>query len=226
MGTGNAEAKDVLKRALAPLFNSPGQKPKSADRLKIARVLDRDYHRVPVLGPPQIDQTASTEELDVVWSRHTIESLFLDVSCLSAWLLSAFSGHAKAPSEADLTLWVTEAIAAADLDPALCKDAAIHLAGAWLRQKPLGQASAEGALVTAHRDAEAAVKKEPGVWQQGHDRATFILGRVRDKVELPLQDRVPSTIDNLVRRSKAGGVIAHSLLIPAEVRAVLDFMVQ
>ena len=226
MGTGNAAAKDVLKRALAPLFNSPGQKPKSADRIKIARVLDRDYHRAPSLGPPQIDQTANTEEMDVVWSRHSIESLFLDASCLSAWLMSAFSGHAKAPSEADLTLWVTEAIAAADVDPALCTDAAIHLAGAWLRQKPLGQASADGAYVTAHRDAEAAVKKEPAVWQRGHDRATFVLGQVRDRVPLPLQNRVPSTIDNLVRRSKAGGLMAPSRIIPAEVRAVLDFMVQ
>lgn len=70
------------------------------------------------------------------------------------------------------------------------------------------------------------MKKEPEVWQRGHDRATFILGRVRTKAELSLQNRVPSTIDNLVRRSKTGGLMAPSLLIPAEVRAVLDFMVQ
>ena len=225
MGTGNAEAKDVLKRALAPLFNSPGQKPKSADRIRIARVLDRDYHRTPSLGPSRIDQAANTEELDVVWSRHSIESLFLDASCLSAWLQLALNGQAKAPTLADLTLWATEAIAAADVDLTLCSDAAIHLASAWLRQKPLGQAPADGAVVTAHRDAMEAVKKEPAVWQRGHERATFVLGRVRARVDLSLQNRVPSTIDNLVRRSKTGGVIAPSLL-PAEICAVLDFMVQ
>lgn len=225
-GADNAEAKSVLKKAIAPLFNAPGQKTKSSDRVKLARVLDRDYHRTPILGPAEVDPATNIEELDVVWSRHSIESLFLDTPILHAWLRASLAGHAKAPSDAKLLRWIEEAIAAANEDPRLCKDAAAHLASAWLRDKPLGQAAQTQAFIRAVKDAEDAVKNQPEIWQRGHDRATFILDHTRKRLDKSVQNRVPSTIDAMIRRGKPGSLVAPSTLIPAEVRSVLDFMVQ
>lgn len=225
-GADNAEAKDVLKRALAPLFTTPGQTPKSAELVKLARILDRDYHRTPIVGPSQLDPATNIEEFDVVWSRHSIESLFLDVPILSAWLSASLGGHPKAPSEAELTQLITEAVIAANQDPNLCNHAALHLAAVWLRQKPLGQAGQSEAIVQAHRDANTTVKKEPEIWQRGHDRAEFIFALIRTRLDPSVQNRIPSTIDAMIRRGKPSALVAPSTLIPAEVRAVLDFMVQ
>ena len=115
---------------------------------------------------------------------------------------------------------------AANQNPQLYQGAALHLASAWLRDKPLGQAAKSQAFINAAHDAEEAVKREPEIWQRGHDRATFILDHIRKRLDISVQNRIPSTIDAMIRRVKPGSLVTPSTLIPAEIRSVLDFMVQ
>ncbi|WP_044247079.1 ATP-dependent nuclease [Chondromyces apiculatus] len=219
-GVDNAEAKDVLKKAIAPLFkDSPGSGP-----VRIIRILDRDYHRTPTIASPQLDKAAGIEEVGLVWSRHSIECLFLDKTHLTAWIRQSLPASPAAPSEAQLLQWVEEAIEAANRDDILCRDAAFHLAPVWIRLKPASQATTTKAFYDACQQAEQEVRSHPEVWQQGHARADFILKRVREKLPLPLQNKVKSDIPNVVRAKVSAAPLVASTLIPDEVRKLLDYM--
>jgi predicted ATPase len=216
----NADAKDVFKKALAPLASAGA----GAEPVRIVRVLDRDYARQPSF-PAQPDTTAAgIEELAVVWSRHSIESLFLDPPCLGAWLRFTLQGRPLAPAAADLEAWIAEGIASADADPTLNRAAAEQLFLLAVRKLTVGQLGSDKALIDARREAEARVAKEPAVHQRGKDRAKHVLGYVRGKLPASLQNRVRGDIADVIAYATGASVLAGTALIPDEIRRLLDYL--
>jgi hypothetical protein len=214
----NAAAKDVLKKALAPLTAAgTGGEP-----VRIVRVLDRDYHRAPAQGPEQGD--ANLKEYDVVWSRHSIESLFLDPPCLAAWLRLALEGRPGGPTAADLQRWVAEGIASADADAELVRSAAEQIFTIALRKLTLGEAGSTKKIVDARRDAEAQVASEPRVFQNGRQRARHVLSYVRGKLPAPLQNRVRSDVADVVRYTPSANILTAPALVPPEIEALLKYL--
>lgn len=218
-GASNAPAKDVLKKAIAPLFPAL----QSGELVRIVRVLDRDLHRQPVSGPAATDPKAHVEELDVVWSRHSIESLFIEPARLAAWIRPCLGSGPDVPPEADLLGFVAEAITAADADADLRQEAVLQLAPLSLRGKSLAQAQTAQAFNDSLRDARKMVESAPEVWQRGHDRAHFVLTRVRERLPRSLQNRVYRDIERIIR-AYPGPALNASVLIPDEIRSLLDHM--
>lgn len=216
----NADAKDVLKKALAPLATAGA----ASDPVRIVRVLDRDYHRAPVLGPEQGDGSAGIREFPVVWSRHSIESLFLDPPCLAAWLRFGIEGRPQAPSIADLERWVAEGVTSANGDAQLNRKAADQLFALELRKLTVGQLDSDKALVHARQQAEARVLAEPEVYQNGRARARHVLACVRTRLASPLQNRVRSDVADLLRYAPSASTLGTPALIPPEIDELLKYL--
>jgi len=216
----NADAKNVLKKALAPLADAAA----GSEPVRIVRVLDRDYHRTPKLGPEQGDE--SIKEYDVVWSRYSIESLFLTPPCLSAWLRLALEGQPKAPSAADLEVWVAEAIAAANSDAGLNRKAAAQILARELYELTLAKFNPKNTkdVSQALQKAEAKVEAEPDVYQQGKARADRVLAHVRKKLHSSIQNRVRSDLADVVRYAPSPSVLTAPALIPPEIEELLKYL--
>ena len=208
-GVSNAEAASVLAKVLTPkIFPSlrPGEK------VLIVRALDSDAER------PQEFSTrtpsAHIEETRVVWSRYSIESLFLDTECLVGWLSAVLSGTTIA--ETQLRTHVVEALAAADKDDSLQEEAMIARARAYRKQS----LSADDANKKAFQDVGAA----PGVWQHGRKRAAFVLKHLRASLAANLQNRVSGTIPKLLQVAPIERLGKLDVLVPEEIRNLLDLM--
>jgi hypothetical protein len=220
-GTGNLHAKEVLKRALLPVFQ---QLPQS-ELIRVVRILDRDYSRLPKLEA-QRDNAAHYEELEVIWSRHSIESLFLEPECLADWLDAALKVPER-PAALDrgaLLLLAKKAIEAADSDPELHQAAVEQLA------PRLVQGRTNQDITEAIQEAHQKVKNEPAIYQRGHDRDHFVLGHIRqallsDPQTKRLANRVRRDVAQLVSESLLGpNLLLPPALIPPEIKQVLDFM--
>lgn len=220
-GTGNLTAKDVLKVALLPVFKQlpPGE------RIRVVRLLDRDTGRTPG-SELRRDDEAHYEELDQVWSRHSIESLFLDPECLTDWLHAALAVPER-PAVLDrpavLSL-VQAAVAAADGDDEMNQEAVAQL----MPRLVTGRSNMD--MTRAIAEARARVKTEPAVLQRGHDRARFVLNHIRGAL---LAEGTTRGLARLVRRDIAQIVVHTQLrpnlllppaLFPPELKQVLDFM--
>jgi predicted ATPase len=216
----NADAKDVFKKALAPLASTGA----GVEPVRIVRVLDRDYTRQPAFPPQPDTTTPGIEELSVVWSRHSIESLFLDPPCLTAWLRLSLLGRPLAPSTADLEAWVAEGVAAANADAALTEAAAEQLFLLAIRKLTVGQLDSNKALVEARREASARVAKDPDIYQRGKDRAKHVLGYVRGKLPVSLQNRVRGDIADVIAYTTGATVLTGTALLPDEIRTLLDHL--
>ena len=220
-GTPNIKAKDVFKKALEPIFK---QLP-VGEQVRVVRILDRDYGRPPKLEH-QKDEKAHYEELDVVWSRHCIESLFLDPECLTDWLDAALRDP-KRPAELDRTAvlkLVQAAVAAADKDPDLNQDAANKVL------PNLVDGRTDHHIMKAISAAKTTVESEPAIYQRGKDRAKFVLDHVRQAL---FADPQTKRLANRVRRDIAQivddtplrpNLLLPTALIPLEIKRVLNFM--
>ena len=99
----------ILTPALFPKINA-------RHPVRAAMALDRDFVREQ--KPAEIkDMAPHLKAIEVVWSRHCIESLFLEPACLLAWLSSYL------PTDGAVPQVIEQAIEAANADTAL-KDAA------------------------------------------------------------------------------------------------------
>jgi predicted ATPase len=208
-GVGNAGIPAGLAQLLTPqVFSFPDQR----EPLKIVNVLDRDYSREPTFRVN--DQVTHLELLDVVWSRHSIESLFLTSPCLASWLLAALG-----PSEVgrdDLERIIDAAISDADRDRKLLYDAQDGL-----RQVLLSRGTKLPDAVKQSRDTADA---GPATWQKGKDRAAFILRRVREALPLPLQRRVSNSIADILDAAAGSVRDGDPHAVPEEIRQLLDHL--
>ena len=222
-GVGNAKAQAVLGAVLTPkLFPALTSK----ESVRALCVFDRDAERTPGLRSIKSFTRAHFEASELVWSRYSIESLFLEPGCLSAWLSSLLPAGAVA--EPDLIKYVEEGIAKANADKDLLDEAEIRLMIAKVRATKGGDDEPRKQLVAA--DALRLAKKDvvtaPHVWQNGKDRARVILAHVR--AALPrndLKNAVRGNVLLLVEAASVDKLGDTMVLLPEEIRGLLDHMV-
>jgi predicted ATPase len=212
-GVGNAVAPRVLRKVLTPeLFpRIDARRP-----VRAAMALDRDYVREPKLAVAT-EVAPHFKAIEAIWSRHCIESLFLEPPRLTGWLLPYV-----ATDPAALQRIVAQAIDAADADRAL-EDAAYE--GRYpFHRRPDAQdrIATEKAAGKATRDE---IRAQPATWQPGKKRAAFILERVR--AGLPKEDRrkLRGSLVDLMAGAAASSTGDPTVLVPEEIRIFLDLLV-
>jgi hypothetical protein len=213
-GVGNAPVAKLLEKILTPsLFPKvDAQRP-----VRAAVALDRDFSRD--AKPAQVrDVAPHFQAIDAVWSRHCIESLFLDPPCLVAWLEPMVGLPA-----ADLRPIVEHAVQAADGAQEL-DDAAVDGRLAFHRRSD-PKSKMMPAEPLARKRARQEVRAEPATWQPGKKRASFILAHVREALEGEARKRLRGGLIEILEASEAGATGDATVLVPAEIRAFLDLMV-
>lgn len=219
-GADNAQARDLLERALAPLLEQDKQEP-----FRVVRVLDGDGVRSPQMGPTEVRGKTRMENFDVVWSRYSIESLFLEPACLEAWIWLAFEATGKAPPpRGDLARWVEEALAAADADATLNRAAVMRQLSRLLSEESIKQVDRDQRVAQLMRQAERDVSTRPAFFQRGHDRSEYVLAEIRKRAPLALQNKVRHDIAGLVRGARVDSYLSSPALIPAEIGQLLDHL--
>jgi predicted ATPase len=205
-GVDNAPAPGLIEK----LFSSPLlPELKPSENMMVARIRDRDYDREPCLD---IEKGVQVWRLEKVWSRHSIESVWLDEETLSALLLVALGPDVK-DCIAEL---VKAAISDADVNVELLDSAADDLTEC-LRKSRLF----EGKAAAVH--ARSRVRGDPKVWQHGKDRADFILCHIRSRLPLPLQKKVRSSIAKILQGIPTEDL--GSIMVPSEIKTLLDKLV-
>jgi len=213
-GVGNVSAQAVLGSVLSPrIFPNLSEKRK----VRAVCVLDRDAERIPGRRAIQNLSNEQFEAVEQIWSRYSIESLFLDTDCLFAWI------RLRVPvgvmSDGDLQIAVEAAKQEADRDQNLDDAAVDAIERVELRKG--GKTLAE-----AKKEARACARAEPTVWQRGRARAGFMLGLIRKSLPTGHQNKVRSTLADLVEiplESIQSGDIDR--LVPKELRDLLDWLV-
>jgi hypothetical protein len=211
-GVGNINARTVLAAVLTPtLFPTLH----SGERVRALCVLDRDATRTPGRRTVKELTRPQFEASELVWSRHSIESLFLSPDCLFAWLRVALP--VEAADDATLRITVGKAVAAADAAQELEDPAVDALMRAKLNEgEKLSNATAE---------ARKIVRADPATWQRGRSRAHFVLSEVRKSLPSKHQNRVRSSVSDLIdgcADAVQGGPLDQ--LIPAEIRELFEVM--
>jgi hypothetical protein len=222
-GTGNASAQGVLGAVLTPtLF--PALKVK--ETVRAVCVFDRDAHRTPGLRPVKPLTKGHFEAFELVWSRYSIESLFLEPGCLAGWLARLLP-PGSVPEE-ELRRLVAEGISRADKDPQLLDEAeALQLVAKLRPRDDHGDGGRKQMTPSdALKAAKAAVHGQPEVWQKGKERARFVLGHVRKSLSAKLQSHLPTRLDKLIETAAADRLGDPAVLVPSEIRELLDLMVK
>jgi AAA ATPase domain len=209
-GSGNRGMAKVLLNLIARVAPATT----STEPLRVVTVLDRDHQRAPGMSEDEAKGAVMARLL--VWSRHSIESLFVTPPILAEWLRAWLDEHAPA----DLDERIAVALAAADRDEDLNREAQAQLQVALLRHGSRG----EHEIVRAFREADQRVRDDPATWQRGKDRAQFVLRRIREGLGHAAGRQLPTDIATLldgVDLSRFGLVEPP---IPPEIRDLLDWM--
>ena len=218
---------DRIAELLARLINHDvvvARGPQGA--FKVLVVLDRDYTRTPGVTEPGIGEqgTQRVEATTLVWSKYSLESLFLDPPVLARWV-RAFAGAA---TPVDLDAVIEGATRAADADLALCTDASDrlvpHLLKAELKSDRDEALTGDRKLLRALELAREIVRQDPSTWQRGKDRGRLVLGKVREQIELPRRNQFPTNIIDLILKTDLNQIGDAEAAIPIEVRQLLDRM--
>lgn len=205
-GVSNAPAPEFIERlfssSLLPRFED-------GDILRIASALDRDYDKAP---GHQIHRGPQVERIERIWSRHSIESLFIEVDILESLLFAAL-GPSAPP---DLVDRIREAITAADADEDLREGASDEFAEVLrrTRQHP-GKA--------ANQEARRRVRANPEIWQRGKDRAEFVLRHIRSTLPVQVQNKVRASIAKVLE-SIPPEQLQH-VIVPPELVELIDELV-
>lgn len=219
-GSGNANLGGLLSRLVR---NDVVRAGAQNQPFEVIVVLDRDYERVSGFTVENRDLVTLTT---LVWPVHSLESLLTSPTVLLQWL-KAFLGD-RCPE--DMQSRVVEAISEADRDEELLASAISYLTThAILAQQRRGVAlgAAHGkAIVDATQAAQRQVRAEPAIWQQGKDRATFILQKIRDGLSGTAQGRFPTDICNLIGRTNLNRIGESIMALPITVVDLLDRMTQ
>lgn len=206
-GSGNAPALKALERVIQPKI-FPGLQ--HGRPVRIYLLLDRDRSRVP---GTRSSKTGRVESTEVVWGRHSVESLFLEPDVLAMWLAACLPEGGT--SEATLREYVAEALTVVDAEHSLLDPAATDLAGELLRP---GGVKFQDAM----KQALAKVRAEPAIWQKGRDRARRILELVRGKLPHSERRHVRATIADQLADAGRERLSNPSAAVPADVRALLE----
>jgi predicted ATPase len=210
-GVGNVSAKGVLERVLTPkLFvNLDAKRP-----VRAALVLDRDWSREPQRAQLRQSQP-HLFSIEAVWSRHSIESLFLDVECLAEWL----APHLPGTSHEELRSMLQVALSNVDTDQEL-EDQAID-GRTPVHRRPDKTTQQQATDKAAHKLARDEVRKEPEVWQHGKSRAKRVLEELRKQLDAQ-GARLRGSLLDLVERAPSDKIGDPHKAIPDEIRRLLD----
>jgi len=210
-GVGNTSAQGVLKALLTPdLFPEL----KTAAPVRAALVKDRDWSR-DFKAPSSRELAPHLFVVEATWSRHSIESLFLDPSCLSAWLAPNLK---LAPDQ--LASLITAAVDKANHDRTL-EDQAVDGRRAFHRRpNKLNQMLSEDA---ANKLAREEVRQSPVTFHHGRDRSKVILQALRN--DLP-QEAGPlrGSLVEIIQQMERNQLPDLQSAIPQEIRDLLNLM--
>lgn len=223
-GAGNDKVVDLLQRLLvSPVWAAPQGVPP----FKAVTVLDRDYARPPGFLIKKKDAPLVHSEL--VWSMHSIESIFMTVKVLGYWA-KAFAGVC-APT--DLEDVIAQALAQVDDDESLKAEAVDQLMLRLLKRPLTNAMGVELAVNTdSHRSLAMVKAREqfealgPAVLQRGKDRATKVLGVIRSHISQPKQNSFPTDVIKLIDRVDLNEISDPVAAIPQELLDLLDWMVE
>ncbi len=212
-GVGNVKAQGVLGAVLSPTVFPDLAAPKA---VRAVCVLDRDAEREPGFRVlPQITRD-HFEARELVWSRYSIESLFLEPARLSAWIAASLPEGAV--PDADLQAMVARGIADADKDAELNDAAEVSLQLTKVRSKQMR-------IDEALKEAKKEVRAAPGVYQNGRDRARVVLRSVRDALPSnQLKNLLRVSIQGLLEVASPDRLGERSSAVPQEIRDILDYM--
>lgn len=216
-GVGNSNITTLLRKLLTP---SMFPKIDAADPVRAAVALDRDWVRT----SKKVTVTSVAQYLriiDTIWSRYSIESLFLEPAVLAGWLLPHLDRAGVAVDAETLQAAIAEAIRAADEDQTLNDQAIDGRMPVHRRPDAENKINTEkGALAKARDEIRAA----PAAWQSGKPRAAFVMAQVRrglGKAGHPLR----GGLCDLIANASTDSLGDPTLLVPDEVRAFLDALV-
>lgn len=213
-GVGNVSAKGVLQRVLSPdLFPTL----QSRDVVRIVLVRDRDFTREPTRSEWRAEKS-QFEVLDMVWSRHSIESLFVSRECLSAWF-EPLLGEAHSLR---LGGAIDGAIKQANTERILEDEAIDGLRRAYRRADEDGKALTDDKALKRARDE---ARRAPEIWQRGKDRAAKVMEMLRADLGATARALRGSMVD-IIDHASPNSVVHVDDAIPAEVRALLDALVK
>ena len=190
-----------------------------AGGFSVVVVLDRDHVRTPGVTSTT-DQ--GVQEVTLVWSRHSLESLLLEPATLEAWVRARVGSAAPQ----DLNARILEALREADADEELCETARQQLTAGLLRGE---LTDADGRVlggdqkvIHAMRRAREQVAQEPAVWQRGKDRARKVLGALRLHIAVPARNQFPTDILRLLQDVDLNTIGDGQAAVPPEIGALLD----
>lgn len=210
-GVGNVSAQGVLNALLTPaLF----PKLETGVPVRAALVKDRDWSRES--KPPSNKQLAPyLVVLETTWSRYSIESLFLDPTCLGVWLAPNLD-----LAHDELATLLEAAVKKADQNQEL-EDQAVDGRRAVHRRPDADRKMLDE--TTANKLAREEVRQNPAVFQHGRDRSRVILQALRDSLPKeagPLRGSIVEIIERMERNQLSDIQRA----IPPEIRTLLDLM--
>ncbi|HEY8377356.1 MAG TPA: ATP-binding protein [Nannocystis sp.] len=205
-GTGHVPGIAALRKVIQPKV-FPGLD--SAEPVRLVLVRDRDRDRSPGLTSKTEGRVISTE---VVWSRHSIESLFLDPGLLAQWL--AASMPAGGTDEARLRQLVEEELPAVDQMPELNEPAVSELVPILLRE------SGER-IERCVKEAQRLVREDPAAYQKGRDRARCLLARVQSRLPAKEQKFIRKSIADELAEARIERLSNPDAAVPEELRRLL-----
>jgi predicted ATPase len=205
VGVGNVSTKGVLERLLSPAVvpNIGAARP-----VRVALARDSDGERDP--HPVQHKRLKPhLDSVEVVWSRYSIESLFLEPALVESWV-GAHLSPGRLTSAA-----VQRALAAADGDRDL-QDAAEDARIKYHRRRD--EAGKALTVQTARSRARAEVRADPARFQPGKRRAAFVLEAIRKHLGADGQS-LRGTLVDLVEGAERTRVSASA--VPQEIAEFL-----
>jgi predicted ATPase len=209
-GVGNVSTRGVLERVLTPslFLNLDARR-----AVRAALVMDRDWTREPKKAQ-LLRARPHLYSIEAVWSRYSIESLFLETPCLVEWLAPWLPGI----DLLTLRKRVDEAIAEVNGDRALADQAADGRYPVHRRPDSAGKMMQEAA---AMKVARAEVRAEPAVWQHGKTRASRLLQTLRTSLG-PQGTKLRGSLLDILSRTPTDQISDPRAAIPDEIRGFLD----
>lgn len=218
-GKGNRQIADFLTKLVSKNLLS-SRHAADVKPFEAIVVLDRDYERLDPEQSPQAGVSLETR----IWSRHSLESLFLEPNCLATWV-TAYLGD-KAPK--DLRSVFLRLIEDANADTELNIRARLEMTKQRLMAVARGGTSILKNEVWSEVSggAQSAVSAEPAVWQRGKDRAAWVLRKLREELPPPARAQFPTDIVRIVNEADLDRIADYRDAIPKELLELLDRMVE
>lgn len=189
--------------------------------MRIVVVLDRDHARNPGVRTHKHDGVV---EIEVVWGRHSIESVLLDPAVLAAWI-GAMLGE-FAPQ--DLPSRIEQALVLANesqvLNDAACEQLAAQLVTGELFDEHGTPLSGAQKFVHAQRRARELVRSAPEVWQHGKSRAATVLGELRRELPTRQRNQFPTDILRLLERVDVHQLASPAGAVPSSIGELLELL--